>query len=802
MKAKEDGLMLDWKEIQKILSRHGFLYKHQVATPWEGLVLGNADMGATVFGPAHRLCFRLGKMDLWDARWNARHYRPPLPLSKLKEWVFAESARLRPGKSIAMDLNSSWPEHEELYPCLRMGVDVLVRVCQWETVPVVGRYRQPVVSAPGMVQRLQLTDGLYTVEFPVGWWASSPVIVCRAFVSWQKNVLVLRLTIPQGGANHAVVSMWRDPWGGRSWELLSNGPSLNDARTPPFKRDPRSGALPPAMLKTDGNMATLYQTIPGDEFCPERGFSVAAVCAEEEAPFFMEPSGQAAVEALNHRQLTFYVAMASEMEAPDAHARAQALAKEAAQTGWDKLYEEHAAAWRDFWMKSAIEVEDQGIERTWARGLYNLAITARSGRPASGIYGVFVPNDRPPWLGDRHNNYPEYSSIFWGAFAANHEEQALNYTEFVHAYLPTARRIAREVYECDEGAAYLSNYIDGTEQYFFHFTWGWSLFLTAVHAQNCWWHYQYFGDHKFLEQQAYPVMRECVNFYAAMLRKNQPGDYTLWPTIATETRGWTKDFQLNKNCIEDLAHMKFLLRAVLEASEILGVDADRRPVWQNILEHLAPYPTLVLDGKEEFCDFAGQTRRPNYNHSVPLAPLWPAEDQDVVRDPRLRAIALNTLPVHPWDLYRLMMAYMRLGLKEKVWEKLLGQPPEADDAGNAGTVHLCCMPLLLCPELLLTSWDGVIRVFPCWPLEKKAGFRDLRTKGAFLVSASCANGQITGVMIRSERGNPIKIQSPWPKTRVFSEVTGREIKPACDGELLLFNTMAGELYRLERQLES
>lgn len=134
----------------------------------------------------------------------------------------------------------------------------------------------------------------------------------------------------------------------------------------------------------------------------------------------------------------------------------------------------------------------------------------------------------------------------------------------------------------------------------------------------------------------------------------------------------------------------------------------------------------------------------------------PAEDPDIYTNPGLREIGVNTLSVHPWDHTRLMIACMRLGMKDKVWEKMLGQKPEKSDDSNCGWPS-CGDTFLIC-EMLLTSWDGALRLFPAWPLEKKARFRDLRAKGAFLVSASCERGQIMGVTVRSEHGNPLTIQ--------------------------------------------
>jgi len=592
---------------------------------------------------------------------------------------------------------------------------------------------------------------------------------------------------------HVKVGLWRDPFGGRSWE--TNAAQGYGREHYPALQDPREGMLPPSELTVQGNTASLWQVIPGDADCPARGFAVTACCADG-ADFTLEPSGQAVVSAFGRDEFTVFVGMASEFEAPGSRERASRLAQEAARDGYETLYEEHAAAWRSFWCKSAIELEERNLEREWVHSIYSLGINARSKRPAPALFGVSTWFDRPPWSGDRHNNWPEYAIRFWGAFGSNHEEQARNYSEFVHGYLPTAQRIAREIYEVPAGAAYPLCYVDGSSQYLFHFTWSYSLYITAVHAQNCWWHYQYFGDRKFLEETGYPVMRACANLFTELVKKNAPGDYTLWPTITGEIRGWTKDFAFNKNNIDDLAHVKFLLRAVLEASEILAADAEQRPAWRKLLVNLPAYPTLTISGKEEFVDVAGLKERPDYdNIPNPLTPLWPAEDPDVVADPRLRHIARNTVNVG-WknDVFREAMAMIRLGMQRELWDRFPGYleksycPWWALKLGTAGGWSY------VVNELLVTAWDGVVRVFPCWPLEKRARFRDLRTKGGYLVSAACGEGRIETLTIHSERGGRLRLELPGADVKVIDQSRGQKISVTRTGKVLAWDTMPGQVF--------
>ena len=66
-------------------------------------------------------------------------------------------------------------------------------------------------------------------------------------------------------------------------------------------------------------------------------------------------------------------------------------------------------------------------------------------------------------------------------------------------------------------------------------------------------------------------------------------------------------------------------------------------------------------------------------------------------------------------------------------------------------------------ECLMQSYDGTIRLFPNWPLDKDAEFHNLRAAGAFLVSATLKNGKVTGIEIISEAGGQVKDSSTLEK---------------------------------------
>ncbi len=759
----------------RLLARHDLRRTSPAASPWQGLLLGNGDMGVALWGPEHALRFRLNKLDLWDSRWNPDPAGDPLPLSEFKRVATEGSRHLDDGERITRFDVFPWGVEDDPFPCLRTAADLVLCV-------------SPFHSRNEPAQRLRLLDATYQCQWSIPGWETGAARA-EAFLSYERNVLALRVATDPYTQRNMALALRREPFGGREDDMLRHG-EWGLRRW----RDPRTGMLPPPRYELDGGLALLLQTIPGDANVDPFSYAVAAYCPLD-APFKLGPGGEPVLDAADaDDQLVCFTAVCTEREGPDPAERAVALARTAAEQGWEALHTEHAAAWERIWSANRVELADRNLERQWYRSTYVLACNAKPGGPAPGLFGVALPYDAPPWRGDRHNNWPEYSSLFWGAFVSNHLGLAMNYAEHTTAFLPTARRIAREIYEC-EGAAFGHLFIDYSRRYYFDNLWSRSLYLTAINAQNLWWHYQYSQDRAYLEQWAYPVMRECADFYVALVGKNEPGNYDLWPTVPCEYRGFLKDLALSRNCLFDLALVKFLLRATLEASRLLGADEEKRVAWQDLLDHVPPYETIEVEGNTVFQDVTGNTEIPPYNHPVGISPLFPGEDPECFGDGRSRQIAENTLRWRKWCDFE-VMAYARLGDSEAAYRLAGGGKPLRREE-DANVTWANARGLQHVGELLLSSWDGVIRLFPAWPLEKAARFENLRAKGAFLVSAECREGRVQSVKVHSEAGAQVRMLAPWRETRVVEAHSEQQVPANIEGDLLVFPTHPGRSYRLE-----
>jgi hypothetical protein len=98
-------------------------------------------------------------------------------------------------------------------------------------------------------------------------------------------------------------------------------------------------------------------------------------------------------------------------------------------------------------------------------------------------------------------------------------------------------------------------------------------------------------------------------------------------------------------------------------------------------------------------------------------------------------------------------------------------------------------------EMLLQSYGGVLRVFPCWPTGVAASFTTLRAEGALLVSASWADGRVTALKILSEVGSPCRMVSPWSDGVEVETATGQPVVLTdWAPRIVAFETAAGQEY--------
>ena len=220
-----------------------------------------------------------------------------------------------------------------------------------------------------------------------------------------------------------------------------------------------------------------------------------------------------------------------------------------------------------------MELADKELEEIWYRNQYFLACCLKPGKVAPGLFGNWSSGKiGTAWHGDYHMNY-NTQQVWWGVFSSNHVEQHEPYTRLVENLMPMAEWNARVQFGLPGAYFPHSAYpVPSNVNPYPAPPWGYEICETPWTVQSLWWQYKYTLDEQYL-RRVYPMLRAAADFLVAYLKKGDDGKYHIIPTVSPENWGATVDFRLNKDCIIDLALTEFLLDAMIEGSEVLGLDA-------------------------------------------------------------------------------------------------------------------------------------------------------------------------------------------------------------------------------------
>ena len=102
-------------------------------------------------------------------------------------------------------------------------------------------------------------------------------------------------------------------------------------------------------------------------------------------------------------------------------------------------------------------------------------------------------------------------------------------------------------------------------------------------ASQFWQRYEFTGDKEWLRAEAYPMIKGVAEFYANFpnLKKESDGKYHIYHVNRIESDWDSQDTS------SELGAMRSIFPMAIRASQILGVDEELRPKWQDIADHLA-----------------------------------------------------------------------------------------------------------------------------------------------------------------------------------------------------------------------
>jgi alpha-L-fucosidase 2 len=427
-------------------------------------------------------------------------------------------------------------------------------------------------------------------------------------------------------------------------------------------------------------------------------------------------------------------------------------------TKWTKT---HRNWWHSYYTRSFITIPDKSLESLYWQTIYRFGCTSRIGRYYIDCPGIWFQGG--PWAYTTTNW--NIQCAHWSVYAANRLEQGQELLDRLYNGREELIKAVRPV-EWQKDSAYLPHEVAGDmignrEQDMRYFAEVGNLTWTI---NNFWSQYRYSMDDEMLREKIYPMLRRSINLYFHMVEKGDDGKLRLQPTYSPETG-------VHKDCNFDLALFKWGCYTLLKASKRLGIDDPLIPQWENVVNNLVDFPA------DEYGFRLGseQSSSPRHRHFSNLLMIYPLYLVNVEQEGTMDVLQASYDRAHSIDSLPAMVQShagpigAALGQGDTVLEGL--KRLQGDLFPNGMWFANPCLESSLgmvniVQNMLIQSWtdpaadeSGPIRVFPAIPSTwKNVEFRDLRTEGAFLVSAKRTAGQTQWVRIKSLAGETCRVR--------------------------------------------
>ena len=527
-------------------------------------------------------------------------------------------------------------------------------------------------------------------------------------------------------------------------------------------------------------------------------------------------------------------------DAPEWKEKAISEATKVTESSIEELKCRHKAWWNEFWGLSHINIGDTYFEKYYYQSQYLFACSSREGKFAPGIWGPFITRDEAAWGGDYHLNY-NYQAPYWASFSSNHISLTDNFDQPLLDYMDAGRKHARELLNCNgiyypvgigpkglcttmwpltpeemlEQYATRENTIDNGYKFL-----GQKINAVFSVGNMLMRHYSTYDIN--YARKIYPYLLACADFWEDYLSLEN-GRYVIRMDHFNEVMPNKRNGGIWRNRLGDfnstlsLGLVRMLFKGILDVSDFLAVDGERHAQWINILDKLSDYPVGILkDGRKSLKNMekgpqnmeiqpSGLNRVSIHGLILPGGVAGPITDS-VFNSMLLTDVEHWSQKQHTPDdwgntsnngVETCYPGAVRVGYPSDEILTNLKKRIEMDVypngwivQGGGGIETFAAVPLTI-NEMLLQSYEGVIRLFPNWNHQKDASFTNLRAYGAFLITSSLKAGNVQELYIYSEKGRFCKIENPW-KDKPVQLVRNGKISDILYGEYFQFPTVSGE----------
>lgn len=477
-------------------------------------------------------------------------------------------------------------------------------------------------------------------------------------------------------------------------------------------------------------------------------------------------------------------------------------------------YKSHMSFWNKFWKQSSINIPDKVLAKQYANEMYKFGSAAREYSYPISLQAVWTADDGklPPWKGDYHHDLNTQLS-YWPCYTGNYLSEGLGYLNTLWDQRETNRRYTMDYYGKEglnvPGVCTLTGEpMGGWCQYAMSPT------VSAWLAQHFYLHYKYSGDKKFLEERAYPYIKDVAVFLEGVTYIDSEGIRRLPISSSPEVNDNSIKAWFHTMTNYDLSLIRFVFSAASELAGEMSLTAEAEH-WAGMAGQMGDF-----DIDESGCltiaeGFPYNFSHRHFSHSMAIHPLGIIDWNNGEKDREIIKATISRLDEVGPD-YWVGYSYSWLGnLKARAMDGegaaealrifaehfcLKNTFHANGDQTKTGKSKFTYRPFTLegnfafasgIQDMLIQSHTGVIRLFPAVPESwKDVSFDNLRTYGAFLVSCERTGGIIREVTVTSEKGGVLRMADPFGGNNI--KVKGTKKKVIAENGIISLDMSPGQ----------